>query len=356
MHKLRFGGAGLLVAVCAVSLVMGGCGRNRAALTESAAEVTATPTEAPHYEPESAADLAEKTAGKLEGLKSVHMDLTADVTARIDLLGTIMSGIGNIGNGESFVPDLGSILGNSKADAQGGVQKTSASSKASDSQDKSDSQENSAFSMKLRYDADIQSRPAGMHFYGSADVNILGSPSRVPVEAYYFEENGEHALYTQTDGVWERQVVEMESVSPSLSSDFFRAIASGTVQAGLSDMNVEVNGCDTYRMNVTISGDNIKSVIPLVMGPLQNAVENDETLGPLFGTGSESIDFSNTTLPIKIYIDRETLYPVQMRLDMTEFGKTLLDSLSVVKMDVDEFETVINYSKINETSAGEPPI
>ena len=369
-----------ILLLCIASLVCTGCKKSEKAEAESD-ELTVTPTEIPKFEPKSAAELAQKTAEKLENLESVHMQLSANVNAKLDLLGTIMSGLGGIGSGESFVPDLDSILG--KGDRQGqtagvstaagnyvlraaicktpysdgsagdygmpgryeSVQKVSASSDA----------KSSVFSIALLYDADIEDNPPGMHFYGNAAVNILGTASDVPVDAYYFEEGSEHALYTQSEGRWQRQVVEMESVRPSLSSKFFESIADGTVNAGLSDVNVEVNGHDTYRLNVTVSGENIASLLPEIMGPLQSAVENDETLAPLFGSMSESVDLSGVSLPIKIYIDRETLYPVQMRMEMTEFGKQLLDALSVVKVNVDAFDAVIDYSGINETSAGEAP-
>lgn len=369
-----------ILLLCIASLVCTGCKKSEKAEAESD-ELTVTPTEIPKFEPKSAAELAQKTAEKLENLESVHMQLSANVNAKLDLLGTIMSGLGGIGSGESFVPDLDSILG--KGDRQGqtagvstaagnyvlraaicktpysdgsagdygmpgryeSVQKVSASSDA----------KSSVFSMALLYDADIEDNPPGMHFYGNAAVNILGTASDVPVDAYYFEEGLEHALYTQSEGRWKRQVVEMESVRPSLSSKFFESIADGTVNAGLSDVNVEVNGHDTYRLNVTVSGENIASLLPEIMGPLQSAVENDGTLAPLFGSMSESVDLSGVSLPIKIYIDRETLYPVQMRMEMTEFGKQLLDALSVVKVNVDAFDAVIDYSGINETSAGEAP-
>ncbi|MBR3338607.1 MAG: hypothetical protein IKG19_01025 [Lachnospiraceae bacterium] len=409
-----------ILLLCIASLVCTGCGKSEAPEAESD-ELTVTPTEIPKFEPKSAAELAQKTAEKLENLESVHMQLSANVNAKLDLLGTIMSGFGGIGSGESFVPDLDSIIGKGdrqgqtagvstaagnyglraavcepadkagitagnydlrtavcepagKADITAGnyvlraaicktpysdgsagdygmpgryesVQKVSASSDS----------KSSVFSMALLYDADIEDNPAGMHFYGNAAVNILGTASDVPVDAYYFEEGSEHALYTRSEDRWQRQVVEMESVRPSLSSKFFESIADGTVNAGLSDVNVEVNGHDTYRLNVTVSGENIASLLPEIMGPLQSAVENDETLAPLFGSMSESVDLSGVSLPIKIYIDRETLYPVQMRMEMTEFGKQLLDALSVVKVNVDAFDAVIDYSGINETSAGEAP-
>jgi len=369
-----------ILLLCIASLVCTGCKKSEKAEAESD-ELTVTPTEIPKFEPKSAAELAQKTAEKLENLESVHMQLSANVNAKLDLLGTIMSGLGGIGSGESFVPDLDSILG--KGDRQGqtagvstaagnyvlraaicktpysdgsagdygmpgryeSVQKVSASSDA----------KSSVFSIALLYDADIEDNPPGMHFYGNAAVNILGTASDVPVDAYYFEEGSEHALYTRSEDRWQRQVVEMESVRPSLSSKFFESIADGTVNAGLSDVNVEVNGHDTYRLNVTVSGENIASLLPEIMGPLQSAVENDGTLAPLFGSMSESVDLSGVSLPIKIYIDRETLYPVQMRMEMTEFGKQLLDALSVVKVNVDAFDAVIDYSGINETSAGEAP-
>lgn len=379
----------IMAAVCSAFLVLTGCANSRESLTESEV-VTAAPTEVPKYEPANAADLAEKTAGKLEELQSVHMALSADVNARIDILGTIMSGLGNMGNGEDFVPDLDSILGSgSQTNADGSVQSTSVGTmpacrleagKTTVSENgtfrqmtrqcvrsdtagnegftemESSGKSDSAFSMNLRYDADIQGNPSGMHFYGNADVSILGDLTQVPIDAYYFEEDGEHALYTQKSGSWERQVVEMESVSPSDSSMFFEAIADGTVNAGLSDMIVEVNGHETYRMNVTLTGENIESVLPLVMGPLQNAVESNSTLHSLFGSAPDVTTLEGTGIPIRIYIDRETLYPVQMRLEMTEFGKKLLDSLSIVKVDVDAFDAVIDYSQINETSAGKAPM
>ena len=370
----------LILLLCIAILVCTSCRKSEKAEAESD-ELTVTPTEIPKFEPKSAAELAQKTAEKLENLESVHMQLSANVNAKLDLLGTIMSGLGGIGSGDSFVPDLDSILG--KDDKQGqpagvstavgnydlraavcepqdragtagdygmpgrceSVQQVSASSDT----------KSSVFSMALLYDADIEDNPPGMHFYGNAAVNILGTASDVPVDAYYFEEGSEHALYTQSEGRWQRQVVEMESVRPSLSSKFFESIADGTVKAGLSDVNVEVNGHDTYRLNVTVSGENISSLLPEIMGPLQSAVENDGTLAPLFGSVSESVDLTGVSLPIKIYIDRETLYPVQMRMEMTEFGKQLLDALSVVKVNVDAFDAVIDYSSINEASAGEAP-
>ena len=370
----------IVILLCIVCLVSAGCGKSEKAETESAA-LTVTPTEIPKFEPKSAAELAQKTAEKLENLESVHMQLSANVNAKLDLLGTIMSGLGGIGSGDSFVPDLDSILGKGDKQEQVAGVSTSAGNydlraavcktpyKESTTGDygmpgrcesvqkvsATSDTKSSVFSMALLYDADIEDNPPGMHFYGNAAVNILGTASDVPVDAYYFEEGSEHALYTQSEGRWQRQVVEMESVRPSLSSKFFESIADGTVNAGLSDVNVEVNGHDTYRLNVTVSGENISSLLPEIMGPLQSAVENDETLAPLFGSMSESVDLTGVSLPIKIYIDRETLYPVQMRMEMTEFGKQLLDALSVVKVNVDAFDAVIDYSGINETSAGEAP-
>ena len=369
-----------VLLLCIASLLCAGCGKSETVGTEFA-EPTVTPTEIPKFEPKSAAELAQKTAEKLENLESVHMQLSANVNAKLDLLGTIMSGLGGIGSGDSFVPDLDSILG--KGDRQEQVEGVSAvvgnnglRAAVCKTQDRAGTAgdygmpgrcesvrkvsatsdtKSSVFSMALLYDADIEDNPPGMHFYGNAAVNILGTASDVPVDAYYFEEGSEHALYTQSEGRWQRQVVEMESVRPSLSSKFFESIADGTVKAGLSDVNVEVNGHDTYRLNVTISGENISSLLPEIMGPLQSAVENDGTLAPLFGSVSESVDLSGVSLPIKIYIDRETLYPVQMRMEMTEFGKQLLDALSVVKVNVDAFDAVIDYSSINEASAGEAP-
>ena len=386
--------------MCIASLLCAGCGKSEAPEAESD-ELTVTPTEIPKFEPKSAAELAQKTAEKLENLESVHMQLSANVNAKLDLLGTIVNGLGGIGSGDSFVPDLDSILGkddrqeqvagvstavgnndlraavcepagkagitSGNIDLRTAVCKTSGSAGSAGDYgmsgrcesvqqvSASSDTKSSVFSMALLYDADIEDNPPGMHFYGNAAVNILGTASDVPVDAYYFEEGSEHALYTQSEGRWQRQVVEMESVRPSLSSKFFESIADGTVKAGLSDVNVEVNGHDTYRLNVTISGENISSLLPEIMGPLQSAVENDGTLAPLFGSVSESVDLTGVSLPIKIYIDRETLYPVQMRMEMTEFGKQLLDALSVVKVNVDAFDAVIDYSSINEASAGEAP-
>ena len=390
----------LILLLCIAILVCTGCRKSEKAEAESD-ELTVTPTEIPKFEPKSAAELAQKTAEKLENLESVHMQLSANVNAKLDLLGTIMSGLGGIGSGDSFVPDLDSILGkddrqeqvagvstavgnndlraavcepagkagitSGNIDLRTAVCKTSGSAGSAGDYgmpgrcesvqqvSASSDTKSSVFSMALLYDADIEDNPPGMHFYGNAAVNILGTASDVPVDAYYFEEGSEHALYTQSEGRWQRQVVEMESVRPSLSSKFFESIADGTVKAGLSDVNVEVNGHDTYRLNVTVSGENISSLLPEIMGPLQSAVENDGTLAPLFGSVSESVDLTGVSLPIKIYIDRETLYPVQMRMEMTEFGKQLLDALSVVKVNVDAFDAVIDYSSINETSAGEAP-
>ena len=390
----------LILLLCIAILVCTSCRKSEKAEAESD-ELTVTPTEIPKFEPKSAAELAQKTAEKLENLESVHMQLSANVNAKLDLLGTIMSGLGGIGSGDSFVPDLDSILGkddrqeqvagvstavgnndlraavcepagkagitSGNIDLRTAVCKTSGSAGSAGDYgmpgrcesvqqvSASSDTKSSVFSMALLYDADIEDNPPGMHFYGNAAVNILGTASDVPVDAYYFEEGSEHALYTQSEGRWQRQVVEMESVRPSLSSKFFESIADGTVKAGLSDVNVEVNGHDTYRLNVTVSGENISSLLPEIMGPLQSAVENDGTLAPLFGSVSESVDLTGVSLPIKIYIDRETLYPVQMRMEMTEFGKQLLDALSVVKVNVDAFDAVIDYSSINEASAGEAP-
>ena len=362
----------VFAVLCTVILVFGGCGKVRESETDRT-EPVVTPTGSPEFKPENASDLAGKTAEKLENLKSVHMNLSADVSATLDIFGTIMSGLGNNGSGEGFVPDLDSILGNSVSSRDeghrestdplmavtfpkirdvgisgktaGAIMKTSGGSESNDAM----------FSMRLLYEADIQDDPAGMHFFGGADFSIMGNSGKVPVDAYYFEEGSEHALYTQEEGVWKRQTVEMEDVSPSMSSTFFRKIEDGTVNAGLSDINVEVNGHDTYRLNVTVSGENIESLLPQIMGPLESAVENNGTLNSLFGSASDSVDLTNVEIPVKIYIDRETLYPVQMRMEMTQFGKEVLDSLSLVKVNVDAFDAVIDYSRINETSAGKAP-
>ena len=106
----------LILLLCIAILVCTGCRKSEKAEAESD-ELTVTPTEIPKFEPKSAAELAQKTAEKLENLESVHMQLSANVNAKLDLLGTIMSGLGGIGSGDSFVPDLDSILG--KDDKQG---------------------------------------------------------------------------------------------------------------------------------------------------------------------------------------------------------------------------------------------
>ena len=105
----------LILLLCIAILVCTSCRKSEKAEAESD-ELTVTPTEIPKFEPKSAAELAQKTAEKLENLESVHMQLSANVNAKLDLLGTIMSGLGGIGSGESFVPDLDSILG--KGDKQ----------------------------------------------------------------------------------------------------------------------------------------------------------------------------------------------------------------------------------------------
>lgn len=70
-----------ILLLCIASLVCTGCKKSEKAEAESD-ELTVTPTEIPKFEPKSAAELAQKTAEKLENLESVHMQLSANVNAK----------------------------------------------------------------------------------------------------------------------------------------------------------------------------------------------------------------------------------------------------------------------------------
>lgn len=178
--------------------------------------------------------------------------------------------------------------------------------------------------------------------------SIIGagnSNQHVEYEVYSIgsSKDGKYTNYAKSSDSegWTKSEVNISVTLLSGQNSIYKAIADGKAEAKLSDGTVKVNGKDAYKMEATLTGEMFQ-----------------EALGGMNLTQAanmESLDLSDLSIPVTLYIYKDTKFPAKVEMDAKEFGEKLYSQMSASTMSVagmevnlKEFMIEMDFDDYNE--------
>ena len=168
-------------------------------------------------------------------------------------------------------------------------------------------------------DVSVFNEPSRMKMDMSMEMGLLGSLTAT----LYAEETGEdtYTLYTYDGQQWRRETAaasQLEEYDFSGDMDYYISSSPDLTQEGVEDLD----GAAAYKYTGTITGDAMRGVM-LQSGALDSltasmSVDEEQIAGLLDGLES---------IVVTLWIDKETLCPVRMEMDMTAAVNGLMDRL-----------------------------
>lgn len=188
---------------------------------------------------------------------------------------------------------------------------------------------------------------ASAHMKGTVDVEMMGASMSVDMENYTVAEDGKMANYTGTQGQWVRQEEDLAEASGAqnelLGMDFESFIKDG-VKAELADKTEKIGDKECYKLTVGVSGDMINELMDMSSGFMGNSTATG---------GTDSLDFSDTTLDYVMYIDKSEKVPVRITIDAGSVMASVMKALeeSGASAEIDKFDITVDikgYDTIDE--------
>ncbi|MCL2323592.1 MAG: hypothetical protein FWC47_15975 [Oscillospiraceae bacterium] len=184
-------------------------------------------------------------------------------------------------------------------------------------------------------------------------VNILGQEQNIQI---YAEQIGDNIVtYTGiNNGSWQKSETPLNNVSSVSqynmkdSASLYLENLNNFTQTGIE----KINDRDAYKIEGTINGSTLEKLFAS-----NNYLQGASSLGVNNSTISEM--FKNMDdMPIAIWIDKGSLYPVKFNLDlssvlgsmMNNLGNNLTISNYLGLIDINKFSMIITLSNINKAS------
>jgi len=196
--------------------------------------------------------------------------------------------------------------------------------------------------LNINADMDVTTRPVMAHAKVRTEVSALGENEVIKSESYS-EKNGDKVVvYSTADGEnWtqEEQALADSDLTGALENNLYAKIADGTIQAELAEETVEVNGQEAYVLSLTLDGNQIGELMGGALSSMEDMLKD--------------LDLSGTTAPVKIYISKDSGYPVRMELDALSIGEALFGQLGTLlgesaNVQLKTFSVAVDMSKFNE--------
>lgn len=190
---------------------------------------------------------------------------------------------------------------------------------------------------------DYTSEPVSMKMEVKADVGGQTQDTTM----YLVEEDGKAVMYMNTDGQWVNQeVADLSQYDATASMDLYFS----------SSENFEANGTETVNGVEANRYDGV--IVKEDMAEVLDASGMDDMLAQM-NMSSDDIDVTNLgDLPISIWIDPATYYPVKYEMDMTSFMQALMTQVYGDQLQGLEIKDVIvgmTMSQFDEVTPVELP-
>ncbi len=159
-------------------------------------------------------------------------------------------------------------------------------------------------------------------------VDTDGQEQEIDMESYAVQEDGALAMYTKVFDAWQKQILtveeQMESVKQYDAQSNLHIYLENTDSFKVS--SEQLNGVEVYRLDGTLSGQS-----------LREAIEASGTMEQLsqLSNGSEDLYasmFDNLKdMPVRIWANKSDLMPVRYEMDMTKTMQSMIDNLIVAQ-------------------------
>ncbi len=204
-------------------------------------------------------------------------------------------------------------------------------------------------------DSEITIDPLVTHSTGTLSMSFLDSSETMDFEDYTVLEDNVLTIYETSDGdpyvkyTQDMTDDEVTAVSSLYNEDLIQGIADGSIEAELAEDTETFHDEECYVITSTVSGDQLQSTL-------------DQTgLSDVLMEFMTSDDLADVSLPITIYVGKDSKNLAGMVIDMADLGQALFDNLLAgqdlgdYEVAMDTFQTEVAMSDYNSIDSIEIP-
>ena len=181
---------------------------------------------------------------------------------------------------------------------------------------------------------------------GKLDIAMdMGAQGKQNMTAYIQKDDGKNVMYVTDGNAWVKQTISEADLAQYDAADQVTSYMT-SAQKFEKQGTEEINGKPTFKIQGILGGEMLKEAI--------NSTGAVDQLAAM-GVDKEEIYKDIKDLPVTIWIDQETNYPVKYAMDMTEMMQgiyqkmmeSLGDKTEGRSITCDELSTVITCSNFN---------
>lgn len=200
------------------------------------------------------------------------------------------------------------------------------------------SAEGESQSMQMTTTADMSCFYDPVHF--KIDMTMNAGEAGTTSTTMYAEadDSGKYTQYI-TDGTnWQAQEIDLSAIKQYNASDNMNQYIDESYNYK-SEGTEEINGANAYKLSGIITGDNLKETM-LASGSLDSltslGIDSAQVQSMIDGLGD---------LPITLWIDEASMYPVKYEMDMSAVMNSLMTKV-MESMGDETAGASINFSKV----------
>lgn len=191
--------------------------------------------------------------------------------------------------------------------------------------------------MKMTGDVVAFSDPLKMKMDMKMDLGSLGSQK---MQMYYGTEGKKAYTYISDGNTWMKQQISKKELEDTIGSYDAGETSAAYIQSLMNFKKVsdseKVNGKDTVVLKGKISGKEIEKL-----------VESTNLLNGLSSGEADETTFKNVKgFTIKIYVDKKTMQPVKMVMDLKDYMQSIVKNIDS-SMKIPKCTMTMVYNEIN---------
>lgn len=213
---------------------------------------------------------------------------------------------------------------------------------------------NTSMKMAMEMDADVSTDPYLMRAEMNMSITALDQTQETELEMYAEKPESDFVVYMRTkegtdDGAWTKTTQSAAGMNTDLySRAIYEAIADNKTDAELQEETQTIDGKECYVIDVALSGELFTDAIGAA--------------GEAIGQSDLGAAADGTSAPARLYVEKETSYPVKMEVDAKEFGGAIINAVmgnSVetegVDISVENYTLESTFEDFNDIEAIEIP-
>lgn len=207
--------------------------------------------------------------------------------------------------------------------------------------------------MNMDIDMDMIAKESPVRAQMNMDINLSlgGEKQSQAMNMYMLEENGKVSMYLGMDGKWQKASIDLgtsqeqlEKYSKQVDTSVYTQDAEIFENKGVK----KVNGKEVVVLEGELTGDDM-------IAALKDSGIEDQ-LAQLGQAGMSLEDFKTQSgMKIVGYYDAETLLPVEMTVDMTDYFKEVMEKILTAQntpvpsdFKVDKYTMTITYTALGD--------